>query len=47
MRNLFVIGSIPPEAVLGDFSKTIKAESASDNCLGPIYTRAPEVDGQT
>ncbi|KAI4264746.1 MAG: hypothetical protein L6R42_000156 [Xanthoria sp. 1 TBL-2021] len=47
MRNLFVIGSTPPEAVLGDFGKTIKAESASDNCLGPIYTRAPEVDSQT
>lgn len=47
MRNVFLVRSAPPEAVLGDFGKTIQAESASDNCLGPIHTRAPEVDGQT
>lgn len=46
-RNLFLMRSEPPEAVLGDFGKTIEAESASDNCLGPIHTRAPEVDGRT
>ncbi|KAL8653746.1 MAG: hypothetical protein Q9210_001917 [Variospora velana] len=46
-RNLFLMRSEPPEAVLGDFGKTIEAEGASDNCLGPIHTRAPEVDGRT
>ncbi|KAL8824344.1 MAG: hypothetical protein Q9170_008190, partial [Blastenia crenularia] len=46
-KNLFLIRSQPPEAVLGDFGKTIKAASASDAALGPVNTCAPEVDGRT
>ncbi|KAL8911341.1 MAG: hypothetical protein Q9171_003468 [Xanthocarpia ochracea] len=47
MRNVFLVSFNPPEAVLGDFGKTVQAESHSDDCLGPIHTRAPEVDGRT
>ncbi|KAL8952116.1 MAG: hypothetical protein Q9222_001953 [Ikaeria aurantiellina] len=47
IRNLFLMRSTPPEGVLADFGKTIEAETASDDCLGPIHSRAPEVDGRT
>lgn len=47
IRNVFLVSSDPPAAVLGDFGKTVQAESHSDDCLGPIHTRAPEVDGRT
>ncbi|KAI4137341.1 MAG: hypothetical protein LQ341_005185 [Variospora aurantia] len=46
-KNVFLVSSDPPAAVLGDFGKTVQAESHSDDCLGPIHTRAPEVDGRT
>ncbi|KAL8855508.1 MAG: hypothetical protein Q9178_007851 [Gyalolechia marmorata] len=47
IRNVFLVSLDPPAAVLGDFGKTVQAESHSDDCLGPIHTRAPEVDGRT
>lgn len=46
-RDVILIGSKPPESVLGDLGEAIKAEGASHTCLRPIHNRAPEVDGQT
>ena len=45
IKNLFMMRFDRPEAVLGDFGKTIQAHWATDQYLGPIQSRAPEVDG--
>ncbi|KAI4143803.1 MAG: hypothetical protein LQ341_002813 [Variospora aurantia] len=47
MKNIFVLSLNPPRAVLGDFGKTIRAQSHKDRQIGPIKTLAPEVDGST
>ncbi|KAL8899919.1 MAG: hypothetical protein Q9207_005946 [Kuettlingeria erythrocarpa] len=47
IKYVFLVSSDPPAAVLGDFGKTVQAESHSHDFLGPIHTRAPEVDGRT
>lgn len=43
--NLLITSIDPPEAVLCDFGKSIEAQSDTNQFLGPISTRAPEIDG--
>lgn len=43
--NLLIISLEPPRAVIHDFGKAVQAESARDKYLGPIVTRAPEING--
>ncbi|KAL9011372.1 MAG: hypothetical protein Q9173_003775 [Seirophora scorigena] len=43
--NLLIMSFQPPRAVIHDFGKAIQAKAARGNCLGPVMTRAPEVDG--
>ncbi|KAL8641275.1 MAG: hypothetical protein Q9228_001894 [Teloschistes exilis] len=45
--NLLVTSRVPPEAVLHDFGKAIKAPRDHRTDLGPRFTLAPEVDGMT
>lgn len=47
VKNIFVLALDPPEAVLGDFGKTVSAARAHNAHLGPKHTCAPEVDGKT
>ncbi|KAL8696416.1 MAG: hypothetical protein Q9201_007668 [Fulgogasparrea decipioides] len=44
-RNLLVISMKPPVAVLCDFGKALEAPVDTNQHLGPISTRAPEIDG--
>ncbi|KAL9578163.1 MAG: hypothetical protein Q9212_005894 [Teloschistes hypoglaucus] len=45
--NLLVTSRVPPEAVLHDFGKAIKAPQDHRTDLGAMVTLAPEVDGRT
>ena len=45
IENLFLMAYKPPKAVLGGFGKTIRSGTASECHLGPIHTRAPEING--
>lgn len=36
----------PPDAIIADFGKTIKATRASETMIGPIYSLPPEVNGK-
>ncbi|KAL8909710.1 MAG: hypothetical protein Q9207_000019 [Kuettlingeria erythrocarpa] len=44
-RNLLIMSFEPPRAVVHDFGISIQADSHPYRHLGPIATRAPEVDG--
>lgn len=37
----------PPDAVVADFGKTIKAPLSKETNIGPLYTLAPEVNGSS
>ena len=43
LKNLLVMSENPPQAVLCDYGKAVKAEKATQTNIGPIPFLAPEV----
>ncbi|KAM3069124.1 serine/threonine protein kinase, CMGC, CDC2/CDK subfamily [Clarireedia jacksonii] len=46
MKNILIRSMSPPDAIIADFGKTIKATRASETRIGPIYSLPPEVNGK-
>ena len=44
-RNMLLMPGGPPFGVLCDFGKAIQKQWATDAHIGPVYSRAPEVNG--
>jgi serine/threonine protein kinase len=42
-QNLLILSLNPPEAVVCDYGKAVKAQSSTHSCLGPFEFTAPEV----
>jgi serine/threonine protein kinase len=46
MKNILIRSMSPPDAIIADFGKTIKATRARETRIGPIYSLPPEVNGK-
>jgi serine/threonine protein kinase len=46
VKNILIRSMSPPDAIIADFGKTIKATRASETRIGPIYSLPPEVNGK-
>ncbi|KAI4244393.1 MAG: hypothetical protein LQ352_006828 [Teloschistes flavicans] len=46
-QNVLFMSEKPPKAVVADYGKAVRAQTAHSNNIGPLYIQAPEVDGTT